>query len=121
PSRFVMLVGAHRASANSYVSRESFDVRLAFDPPEGLQTRVELFDERAAPVFAHQSGLERLATGARWSEGPVWMHEDDSVLWSDIPNNRMLRWSEADGISVWRERVEFTNGHTRDQDGSLLH
>ena len=47
----------------------------------------------AAPV------LERLCTGALWSEGPVWMHEDDSVLWSDIHNNRMLRWSDADGLS----------------------
>jgi gluconolactonase len=49
------------------------------------------------------------------------MREDDSVLWSDIPNDRMLRWSEADGMSVWRQGVAFTNGHTRDHDGSLLH
>jgi len=96
-------------------------VRLAFDPPEALQARIELFDVRAAPVFAHQPRLERLASGARWSEGPVWMHEDDSVLWSDIPNDRMLRWSQLDGMTLWRERVEFTNGHTRDHDGSLLH
>ncbi|MEO9148597.1 MAG: SMP-30/gluconolactonase/LRE family protein [Burkholderiaceae bacterium] len=65
--------------------------------------------------------LERLCTGAVWSEGPVWMHEDDSVLWSDIPNNRMLRWSVAEGLTVWRENVEFTNGHTRDLNGDLLH
>ena len=51
------------------------------------------------------SQLERLCTGARWSEGPVWMHEDDSVLWSDIPNDRMLRWSARDGMRCGSERV----------------
>jgi gluconolactonase len=65
--------------------------------------------------------LEKLCSGGAWFEGPVWMHEDDSVLWSDIPNNRMLRWSAADGMSVWREKAEFTNGHTRDLNGDLLH
>jgi len=89
--------------------------------PEPLPTTIEIRDDRLRPVVAGAPQLERLCTGARWSEGPVWMAEDDSVLWSDIPNDRMLRWSEADGMSVWRERVEFTNGHTRDRDGSLLH
>lgn len=79
-----------------------------------------IFDPRLAPVV-HGAQLERLCTGAIWSEGPVWLREDDAVLWSDIPNNRMLRWSAADGMTVWRENVEFTNGHTRDRNGDLLH
>ncbi|KAF1020540.1 MAG: Gluconolactonase [Paracidovorax wautersii] len=79
-----------------------------------------IFDARLQPVL-QDAQLERLCTGAIWSEGPVWLHEDDSVLWSDIPNNRMLRWSQADGMSVWRNGVEFTNGHTRDLNGDLLH
>jgi gluconolactonase len=87
------------------------------DPPQPI----EIVDARLAPVVAHRPALERLCTGARWSEGPVWIAEDDSVLWSDIPNDRMLRWSARDGMRVWRERVEFTNGHTRDPDGTLLH
>jgi gluconolactonase len=82
---------------------------------------IEMLDERLHPVVAHRPSLERLCTGATWSEGPVWIAEDDSVLWSDIPNDRMLRWSARDGMSVWRERVEFTNGHARDHDGTLLH
>ena len=86
-----------------------------------LDTSIDVLDRRFAAVVAHQPRLERLCTGARWSEGPVWMHEDDSILWSDIPNDRMLRWSAADGMQVWRDRVEFTNGHTRDHDESLLH
>ena len=56
---------------------------------------IEVFDERLAPVVRGAGALERLCTGAIWSEGPVWIREDDSVLWSDIPNNRMLRWSRA--------------------------
>jgi gluconolactonase len=80
-----------------------------------------ILDRRFAALVAHDPVLERLCTGARWSEGAVWMHEDDSVLWSDIPNDRMLRWSSRDGMSVWQQGVEFTNGHTRDHDGTLLH
>jgi gluconolactonase len=53
---------------------------------------IEMLDERLHPVVAHRPSLERLCTGATWSEGPVWIAEDDSVLWSDIPNDRMLRW-----------------------------
>ncbi len=82
---------------------------------------VIVFDSRAAELARPGEALERLASGATWSEGPVWMHEDGSVLWSDIPANRMLRWHPRDGMSVWREHVEFTNGHTREADGSLLH
>lgn len=78
-------------------------------------------DERIASVFAVAGPLERLATGARWSEGPVWIAERDCVLWSDIPNDRILRWSRAGGLDVWADGVEFTNGHARDRDGSLLH
>jgi gluconolactonase len=82
---------------------------------------ITLLDPRAARLLEGAPVLERLCTGATWSEGPVWMHEDDSVLWSDIPNNRMLRWSARDGMTVWRSAVEFTNGHTRDLNGDLLH
>jgi len=84
-------------------------------------TTIEVFDDRLAPVVRDVVSLERLCTGAIWSEGPVWISEDDSVLWSDIPNNRMLRWCAGDGMTVFRDNVEFTNGHTRDRDGSLLH
>lgn len=79
----------------------------------------EIYDSRLAPVLGG-AALERLCTGATWSEGPVWLHEDHCVLWSDIPNNRILRWSARDGLGVWREQVEFSNGHTRDRNGDLL-
>lgn len=83
---------------------------------------IEVFDARfSLAVPRAGASLERLCTGAIWSEGPVWMREDGSVLWSDIPNNRMLRWHADSGMQVWREAVEFTNGHTREADGALLH
>lgn len=82
---------------------------------------LQVLDTRFNAVAKGAGVLERLCTGAAWSEGPVWMHEDNSVLWSDIPNNRMLRWHQAEGMHVWREAAEFTNGHTREKDGALLH
>ena len=80
----------------------------------------EILDKRFERVLLGAT-LEHLCTGAIWSEGPVWIHEDDSVLWSDIPNNRILRWSALDGLSIWRSNAQFTNGHTRDLNGDLLH
>ncbi|GAB2916213.1 SMP-30/gluconolactonase/LRE family protein [Paralcaligenes sp. KSB-10] len=82
-----------------------------------------IFDDAARGVFRPDSRLKQVATGAAWSEGPVWIHEARSLLWSDIPNNRILCWREGEdeGFSVWREGVDFTNGHYRDLDGSILH
>lgn len=82
---------------------------------------IEVFDQRARTLFPTDAQLRKLASGAQWSEGPVWMAEDHCVLWSDIPNNRMLRWSASSGLAVWREPAHFSNGHTREADGSLLH
>lgn len=71
-------------------------------------------------IFGH-ARVERLWTGARWSEGPVWMAAGRYLLWSDIPNNRMLRWDETDGsVSVFRAPCNNTNGHTVDRQGRLV-
>ena len=78
------------------------------------------FDPRFRRLLKPGAEPERLATGAVWSEGPVYFHEDDSVIWSDIPNNRLLRWSAKDGMRVWRQPSNFENGHYRDLEGRLL-
>ena len=78
------------------------------------------FDERFSILLKPDASLVRLATGSIWSEGPVYFHEDDSVIWSDIPNNRLLRWSAQDGMTVWRQPSNFENGHYRDFEGRLL-
>lgn len=86
-----------------------------------VETQITVYHPRASALFPAGAALERLCTGAQWGEGPVWIDEAQALLWSDIPNNRMLRWSESDGMTVWRDGVEFTNGHTRERDGSILH
>ncbi len=72
------------------------------------------FDPRFRELLKPGEKLECLATGAIWSEGPVYFHEDASVIWSDIPNNRLLRWSAKEGMTVWRQPSNFENGHYRD-------
>src|SRR5215218_4037993 len=64
--------------------------------------------------------LEELFTGCRWTEGPVWFSDGGFLLWSDIPNNRMLRWVPELGGGVYRSPANFTNGHTRDRQGRLV-
>ncbi len=49
-----------------------------------------------------------------WSEGPVWLESQQTLLWSDISNNRIVSWNEKDGMTVWREPSNFTNGHYLD-------
>jgi gluconolactonase len=67
------------------------------------------------------AAVERLATGCRWSEGPVWFGDARCLLWSDIPNDRILRWDEETGaVSVFRKPSHFANGNTRDRQGRLV-
>jgi gluconolactonase len=64
--------------------------------------------------------LEKLADGFRWLEGPVWFADSQCLLVSDVPNNRIMRWTESGGVSVFREPSAFANGHTRDREGRLI-
>jgi gluconolactonase len=67
------------------------------------------------------SAVERLATGYRWTEGPVWFGDGRYLLWSDIPNNQMLKWEEETGVvSVFRKPSNYANGNTRDRQGRLV-
>ena len=67
------------------------------------------------------AAVERLWTGARWSEGPAWFGDQRCLIWSDIPNNRLLRWSEASGqVDVFRQPANNGNGNTRDRQGRLI-
>ena len=66
-------------------------------------------------------GIERLATGMTWGEGPVWFGDGRYLLWSDIPNNRIMRWDEETGaVSVFRKPSNMANGNTRDRQGRLV-
>lgn len=86
---------------------------------QDLAVRFE--DERLLSVLDPAATVERLGGGAQWSEGPLWLPEERAVIWSDIPGNRVLRWSENSGaVTVDRTDVEFTNGRTLDQDGRVV-
>ncbi|MEM8813167.1 MAG: SMP-30/gluconolactonase/LRE family protein [Pseudomonadota bacterium] len=75
------------------------------------------FDTLRLPL----ASVERLATGCRWSEGPIWFGDGRYLLWSDIPNNRIMRWDEVTGqASVFRQPSNFSNGQTRDRQGRLI-
>jgi gluconolactonase len=82
---------------------------------------VAVHDERFAAVARGSGPVRRLWSGAQWSEGPVWIRESGMLLWSDIPADRILCWSAERGGAVWRQGVDFTNGHVREPDGGLLH
>jgi gluconolactonase len=71
--------------------------------------------------FRVLGGIDRLAVGCRWSEGPVWFGDGRYLLWSDIPNDRMMKWEEETGaVSVFRKSSNNSNGNTRDRQGRLI-
>ena len=78
--------------------------------PEGRNT---------APAVA-LAAIERLHNGTRWGEGPVWFGDHRCLIWSDIPNDRMLRWDEESGAVTTFRRGGHSNGSTRDRQGRLI-
>ncbi len=82
---------------------------------------IEVIDPRFAKYKIPNAVVERLWTGARWAEGPVWFGDSHHLLWSDIPNNRIMRWTEETGeVSVFRCPSNNSNGNTRDKQGRLI-
>jgi gluconolactonase len=83
--------------------------------------RVRVIDPSFARYRLNSAKVERLATGFRWCEGPVWFGDGRYLLWSDIPNNRIMRWDEETGAAgAFRKPSHFANGNTRDRQGRLL-
>ncbi|MFK5979850.1 MAG: SMP-30/gluconolactonase/LRE family protein [Rhizobiaceae bacterium] len=84
-------------------------------------TSFEVIDEAFGETFIGHARVERLWTGARWSEGPVWFAAGRYLVWSDIPNNRQMRWDGTDGsVSVFRESSNNSNGNTIDAHGRMI-
>jgi gluconolactonase len=82
---------------------------------------VQVLDPSFAKYRLLLASVERLATGMRWSEGPVYFGDGRYLLWSDIPNNRIMRWDEETGNeSVFRRPSNNANGNTRDRQGRLV-
>ncbi|WP_432845405.1 SMP-30/gluconolactonase/LRE family protein [Amycolatopsis sp. CA-161197] len=85
-----------------------------------VEAEFERFDERFGRVGG-DARLERLYDGCRWAEGPVYFPAARSLVWSDIPDDRMLRWDETTGaVGVFRHPAGYANGNSRDRQGRLL-
>ncbi len=80
----------------------------------------EIHDERFRQMFVSSAGLDELYSDCRWAEGPVWFSDMNCLLWSDIPNQRILRWVPEGSVSVFRQPSNFANGNTRDREGRLV-
>lgn len=81
----------------------------------------EVLDPRFGRLFNGNARVNNLYTGCQWAEGPAWFAAGRYLVWSDIPNNRIMRYDETSGhVSVFREPCGNTNGHTVDRQGRLL-
>ena len=121
--RRTFLAGVGAALAASGLPQLTRADELPLGPLPGTRypdPRIEALD----PRFKYKIGntaIERIATGFRWAEGPVYVRDGGYLLWSDIPNNRIMRWSEDDGhVSVFRYPSNYSNGNTRDREGRLI-
>lgn len=82
---------------------------------------VRIIDQSFARYRLNLAAVERIAHGFRWSEGPAWFGDGRYLLWSDIPNNRIMKWEEETGaVSIFRRPSNFANGNTRDRQGRLI-
>ncbi len=80
----------------------------------------EIHDPRFRHLTVGSAGLDVIATGLRWAEGPVWIGDMNCLLFSDIPNQRIMRWVPGGSATVFREPSNFANGHNRDRQGRLI-
>ena len=80
----------------------------------------EIHDPKFRYLTVGSAALDELYNGCRWAEGPVWFADLNCLIFSDIPNERMLRYSQDGEVSVFRTQSDFTNGNTRDRQGRLI-
>jgi gluconolactonase len=88
---------------------------------ESERDTFEIFDQRFDQCIKRSARVEKLYTGCRWAEGPAYFQAGRYLVWSDIPNDRMLRWDDTTGaVGVFRQPAGYTNGHTVDRQGRLV-
>ncbi|MAR08060.1 MAG: gluconolactonase [Cyanobium sp. NAT70] len=85
-----------------------------------LETRYDVVDPAFNQLILFNAQLECLFEGGRWLEGPVWFGDQQRLLFSDIPSDRILSWTEQDGVTLFRGNAGYPNGQTRDRYGRLL-
>src|SRR5260221_907765 len=120
--RRTFLAGTAAAATATALKSANADLLPLGDLPNWRypDPRVEALDKRFKAKVGN-AAIERVATGFRWAEGPVYFRDGGYLLWSDIPNNRIMRWLEDDGhLSVFRANSNYANGNTRDREGRLI-
>jgi gluconolactonase len=85
----------------------------------GIRDEFEIYDDRFLYLIVVNAWVEKLYTGTLWAEGPVYFADGDYLVWSDTPNNRMMRWAGG-YVSVFRDFANNSNGNTRDCQGRLV-
>src|SRR6202035_2536385 len=112
------MAGAKTAAADTLPLGPLPDMRY---PDVRLESADKKFFGTHFPAFAGTAGVERVATGFRWAEGPAFSREGNYLLFSDIPNNRIMRllWDD-NHLSVFREPSNNSNGNTIDPQGRLV-
>ena len=100
---------------------KTFENHRSETPPQDLRIGIEIIDDKFLDLIDADSEITKHFTGCEWAEGPVYFPEGDYVLWSDIPNNRILKYdSQTKDTTVFREPCNNTNGHYRDHQGRLV-
>ena len=113
---FLATCGALAATARAARTRAQWQESQRYPDP-----RIQIIDPSFAQYRIASAKVERIASGMRWAEGPVWFGDGRYLLWSDIPNNRIMRWDEETGaVSVFRQPSNYSNGNTRDRQGRLI-
>ena len=86
-----------------------------------MESPFEIIDERFRRLRVPAALLDKLYTGARFTEGPVYFGDHRCLIFSDVPSSRMLRWDETTGsVTVFRANSNYSNGNTRDREGRLI-
>jgi gluconolactonase len=85
-----------------------------------MQSDYEIIQPNFRELLLGNCQLEKLYTGTRWAEGPCYFADGNYFIWSDIPNNRMLRWVEGLPVEAFRIPSNYSNGNTRDRQGRLV-
>ncbi len=124
-SRRAFLAATGAVAAGALLPGDAGAGKISYDPTYPVvaypDARIEVLDPAFARYRLFSAAIERLATGFLWAEGPVWFGDGRYLLFSDIPNNRIMKWEEETGrVSVYRKPSNYANGNTRDRQGRLI-
>ena len=117
-----LLAGAGAAAASTLLARAAGAQSFPFTPNQRYpDPAVQILDPSFAKYRIYSSTVEQVATGMRWAEGPAYFPEGGYLLFSDIPNNRIMKFDEkTNQTSVFRANANYANGNARDRQGRLV-